>query len=89
MDELESRIADLATREELAQLRPEIDGAAVMELLGVPPGPVVGAALEFLLDVRLEEGLLGVDEAERRLRMWWEERRDRPEELRRSRRPRN
>ena len=48
-----------------------------------------GAALEVLLDVRLEEGLLGADEAERRLRSWWEERRDRPEELRRSRRPRN
>ena len=42
-----------------------------MELLGVPAGPIVGAALEFLMDIRLEEGLLGDAEIRRRLEQWW------------------
>ncbi len=71
MDELEARIAELAEREELAALRPELDGGAVMALLGIPPGRDVGRALAFLLEVRLDEGLLGEEEAERRLRDWW------------------
>ena len=45
-----------------------------MEHLGVPPGPVVGEALAFLLELRLEEGPLGEDEAHRRLDAWWAER---------------
>jgi poly(A) polymerase len=71
MDALEARIAELREREELAAVRPDLDGNRVMELLGVPPGRVVGEALDMLLEVRLDEGPLGRDEAERRLLAWW------------------
>jgi poly(A) polymerase len=71
MDELEGRIAELAAREELDKIRPELDGRQVMEQLGIPPGPLVGEAMEFLLELRLEEGLLGEEEASRRLAEWW------------------
>jgi len=71
MDEMEARIAEVAEREELAQLRPELDGQKVMELLGVTAGPAVGAALEFLMDIRLEEGILGEEVITQRLREWW------------------
>jgi poly(A) polymerase len=71
MDDLEVRIAELAEREELAAIRPELDGTQVMHLLDVPPGPVVGKALAHLLEIRLDEGLLGEDEIRRRLKMWW------------------
>jgi poly(A) polymerase len=74
MDELEARIAELAAEEELRALRPDLDGRQVMEHLGVPPGPVIGEALAFLLEVRLEEGPLGHDEALRRLDAWWAQR---------------
>jgi poly(A) polymerase len=73
MDALEARIAELREKEELAAIRPDIDGNRVMELLGVGPGPVVGRALDMLLEARLEEGPLGPEEAERRLLMWWHE----------------
>ncbi|MFM8553674.1 MAG: CCA tRNA nucleotidyltransferase [Acidimicrobiales bacterium] len=86
MDELEQRIAVLGEKEELAALRPEIDGVRVMELLGLPAGPAVGAALEFLMDIRLEEGLLGEEEATRRLMSWWETNKDTASTLRRTRR---
>jgi poly(A) polymerase len=75
MDELEARIADLEEREELAALRPELDGHAVMQHLALAPGPDVGAALDFLLELRLDEGIVGVEEATRRLDAWWDERR--------------
>jgi poly(A) polymerase len=71
MDMLEERIERLRGQEELAALRPDIDGRRVMELLGVEPGPVVGRALDHLLELRIEEGPLGEEEAERRLREWW------------------
>lgn len=71
MDDLEVRIAELRSREELAAIRPELDGNTVMELLGVPPGRVVGEALAFLLEIRLDEGVLGDDEIRRRLLDWW------------------
>ncbi|MBI4884999.1 MAG: CCA tRNA nucleotidyltransferase [Actinobacteria bacterium] len=71
MDDLEARIAELAEKEELAAIRPEIDGSQVMELLGVPPGKVVGKALAFLLEIRLEEGMIGEVEIRRRLNDWW------------------
>ncbi len=74
MDELEERIAELAASEELAAIRPELDGNAVMEQLGVKPGREVGQALQFLLDIRLDEGLIGQDAARRRLDEWWQER---------------
>jgi poly(A) polymerase len=71
MDDLEARIAELATAEELAAIRPELDGNDVMELLGVGPGRLVGEALDFLLDIRLDEGLLGRQAAAARLRDWY------------------
>ena len=71
MDELEARIAELAAREELAAIRPDLDGHQVMARLGVPPGPIVGDALAYLLELRLDEGPLGEEEASRRLDEWW------------------
>lgn len=71
MDDLEARIAELAAHEELAALRPELDGARVMAQLGLSPGPEVGKALAFLLELRLEEGLLGEVETGARLDKWW------------------
>jgi poly(A) polymerase len=71
MDELEARIAELAEQEELAALRPDLDGQEVMAHLGIEPGPEVGQALAFLLELRLEEGPLGRDEALARLDAWW------------------
>ena len=74
MDELEARIAELRQREELDALRPDLDGNRVMELLGIGPGREVGQALSFLMELRLDEGPLGEDEAAARLRVWWAER---------------
>jgi poly(A) polymerase len=71
MDELEARIAELQASEELAAIRPDLDGNQVMARLGLSPGRDVGAALEFLLELRLEEGPLGEEEAGRRLDEWW------------------
>jgi poly(A) polymerase len=73
MDMLEMRIAELRQREELESIRPELDGVQVMEHLGIRPGPVVGRALAFLLEIRLEEGEIGAEEAGRRLDKWWAE----------------
>jgi poly(A) polymerase len=73
MDELEKRIAELMEKEELAALRPELDGTEVMQRLGVQPGREVGKALNFLMEIRIEEGLLGADEIGRRLDAWWSE----------------
>ncbi len=78
MDELEERISQLAAQEELKAIRPELDGNEVMARLGLKPGPAVGEALAFLLELRLDEGLLGEDEAGRRLDQWWAERATRP-----------
>ncbi len=71
MDDLEVRIAELAAAEELASMRPELDGGDVMETLGVPPGRVVGDALSFLLEIRLDEGFIGRDAATARLIDWY------------------
>jgi poly(A) polymerase len=71
MDELERRIAELAERESLEAIRPDLDGTQVMAHLQIPPGPTVGEALGFLLELRLDEGPLGEDEATRRLDEWW------------------
>jgi poly(A) polymerase len=71
MDELEARIADLRQREELGAIRPDLDGVQVMEELGLRPGRDVGRALAFLLELRLEEGPLGEEEARKRLTEWW------------------
>jgi poly(A) polymerase len=71
MDQLELRIAELREQEELAAIRPDLDGTAVMAHLGIPAGRDVGRALDFLLELRLEEGPLEPDEAKRRLDEWW------------------
>ena len=71
MDELEARIVQLAAAEELKAIRPELDGNQVMSRLGLAPGPDVGQAVAFLLELRLEEGVLGEEEAGRRLDAWW------------------
>lgn len=68
--DLEDRIVALAEQEELDAIRPDLDGEQIMAILGVPPGPVVGRAYRFLLELRLDEGPLGAEEAERRLRAW-------------------
>jgi poly(A) polymerase len=70
-DDIERRIAELAAQEELDAIRPELDGNSIQEILGIPPGREVGAAYRFLLDLRLDEGVLGPDVAEQRLREWW------------------
>jgi poly(A) polymerase len=75
MDELEERLGELREREELASIRPELDGEEVMARLGIGPGPTVGRALSFLLELRLDEGLIGKDEAGERLDRWWAEER--------------
>jgi poly(A) polymerase len=72
-DDLEARIAELAEQEELASLRPDLDGRQIMALLDIPPGPRVGEAYTFLLEQRIEEGPLGPDRAEALLRAWWAE----------------
>jgi poly(A) polymerase len=72
VDELQRRLGELAEREALDAIRPELDGDAVMARLGISPGKSVGRALRFLLELRLEEGLLGREEAGRRLDAWWE-----------------
>ncbi len=74
MDELEARITELGEQEELKALRPDLDGNQIMELLGVGPGRAIGQALDFLMELRLDEGPLGEEEAARRLRAWWAER---------------
>ncbi|BAU31086.1 CCA tRNA nucleotidyltransferase [Microcella alkaliphila] len=75
-DELEQRIVELAEQEELAAIRPDLDGEQIMRILGLRPGPEVGAAYRYLLEVRLDEGPLAADVAEQRLRDWWSARGD-------------
>ena len=65
------RIDELAEAEELGAMRPELDGNRIQEVLGISPGREVGEAYRFLLEVRLDEGVIGPDAAEQRLREWW------------------
>jgi poly(A) polymerase len=74
MDELVARIATLRDQEELDAMRPDLDGAEIMVHLGIPPGRQVGQALAFLLELRMDEGPLGQEEALRRLDVWWSDR---------------
>ena len=69
-DSLEQRIAALRAQEELDAIRPDLDGNAIMALLGVPPGPLVGKAYRYMLALRMERGPLGAEEAEAELRRW-------------------
>ena len=70
-DALEVRIAELQEAEELAKVRPELNGNEIAEVLGIRPGPVLGRAYSFLLEVRMDQGPIGRDAAEAALRQWW------------------
>jgi poly(A) polymerase len=70
-DELEARIARLSEEEELAAMRPDLDGTQIMDALGIGPGPEVGKAYRFLLDLRLDHGPMGEDAARAALLDWW------------------
>ena len=69
-DDLEQRIARLSAEEELAAMRPELDGNEIQSVLGIPPGPVIGKAYTFLLDLRLDQGLIGKEAATAELLAW-------------------
>jgi len=74
-DGLEARIAKLAEEEELSKIRPDLDGAQVMQLLGIKPSADVGKALDFLMELRMEHGPLGAERATEELMQWWKARR--------------
>ena len=69
-DGLEQRIAELSLREELARIRPELNGNEIMRVLGIPPGPLVGRAYDFMLELRITEGELGHERAAQELLRW-------------------
>ena len=71
-DELEERIHLLEQQEELASIRPDLDGNQIMEILGIGPSRAVGQAYAHLLERRIEEGPLGPDRARAELLAWWE-----------------
>ena len=73
-DDLEERIDRLREQEELDALRPDLDGNQIMEILGIPPGREVGEAYKFLMNLRLDQGPLGEDQAREALQRWWSER---------------
>ncbi len=73
-DELEERIARLSEEEELASIRPDLDGNQIMEILGVSPGREVGAAYNFLLELRMDRGPQSYDDAKAALLEWWQNR---------------
>lgn len=70
-DELEQRIAVLAEQEELGSIRPDLDGAQIMSILGIAPGPQVGEAYRFLLDLRMDRGPLSEADATEALKSFW------------------
>jgi poly(A) polymerase len=71
-DDLEERIARLSEQEELGKIRPELDGNEIMRILGIPPGPLVGRAYAFLLELRIEQGMVGRERATQELLGWAE-----------------
>ncbi|MCY9786643.1 CCA tRNA nucleotidyltransferase [Nocardiopsis sp. EMB25] len=76
-DDIERRIDKLAEQEELDKIRPDLDGNEIQEILGVKPGPVVGRAYRFLLELRLENGPMSKEDATSELRAWAAEHLDR------------
>jgi poly(A) polymerase len=74
-DSLEARIAKLEQEEELSKIRPDLDGAQVMQLLSIKPSADVGKALDFLMELRMEHGPLGEERATQELLQWWKARR--------------
>ena len=73
-DDLEARVAELAEKEDLQRVRPDLDGNAIMEILGIPAGPQVGEAWRYLKELRLDRGPLSHDEAVAELMKWWNSR---------------
>ncbi|MEZ0364918.1 CCA tRNA nucleotidyltransferase [Mycobacterium sp. pUA109] len=73
-DQLEQRITALAAQEDLQRVRPDLDGNAIMQLLGIPAGPQVGEAWRYLKELRLDRGPLSHEEATAELLAWWKER---------------
>jgi poly(A) polymerase len=73
-DDLERRIAELAAKEDLKRVRPDLDGNEIMELLGIPPGPQVVRAWRHLKELRLDRGPLSRDESTAELLAWWRSR---------------
>jgi poly(A) polymerase len=71
-DQLEARIEELSKAEELASIRPDLDGQEIMQILNLPPGPLVGKAYEYLLELRLENGPISKDAAKAELLTWWQ-----------------
>jgi poly(A) polymerase len=78
-DDLEQRIAELAAKEDLARVRPDLDGNAIMALLGIPAGPQVGQAWRYLKELRMERGPLEHDDAVAELLAWWNQRGSSPD----------
>ena len=70
-DDLEQRIADISEKEELNSMRPDLNGEQIMEILEIPAGPEVGKAYKYLLELRIENGQLGEEQAKKRLLEWW------------------
>lgn len=70
-EDLEARIARIAEQEDLAAMRPDLDGNQIMEILGIPPGREIGAAYNYLLELRMDRGPLGTDVAREELLTWW------------------
>ena len=70
-DSLEQRIAELSAREDLARVRPDLDGNAIMDILGIPAGRQVGEAWNHLKELRLDRGPLTHEEATAELLAWW------------------
>ena len=73
-DRLEARIAELAAQEDLARIRPDLDGNEIMQLLDIPAGPEVGEAWRYLKELRLDRGPLTTEEATAELLAWWRSR---------------
>jgi poly(A) polymerase len=73
-DDLERRITELAAKEDLARVRPDLDGNEIMEILEIPAGPQVGEAWRYLKELRLDRGPLSRDEAVEELLKWWNSR---------------
>lgn len=72
-DNLELRISQIAAKEELSSLRPGLDGKRIMQILGIPAGPLVGEAYNFLLNIRIDEGVLEESVLVSKLLVWWEQ----------------
>jgi len=70
-DQLEERIVQLMAQEELNKIRPDLDGVEIMKILNIKPSRVVGEAYDYLLELRLERGPLGVEKATEELLTWW------------------